>query len=132
MRRVPGRFPPMTVEVFFNPSCSKCRSLRGILEERGVEADYVRYLDQAPTRGQLEKVLGMLGTEDPRDMMRVDERVYRALGLDRADREGLLDAMVEHPILIQRPIVIYEGRAVIARPPERALELLGDGGAPSG
>ena len=46
----------MDVEVFFNPSCSKCRTVRGILDERGVDADYVRYLDSAPTREQLEKV----------------------------------------------------------------------------
>ena len=118
----------MSVEVFFNPSCSKCRSLRSIFEERGVDADYVRYLEQAPTREHLERVLGMLGTDDPRDMMRTGERIYRELALHRADREELLDAMVEHPILIQRPIVIYGGRAVIARPPQRALDLLGDGG----
>lgn len=123
----PDRFRSMTVEVFFNPSCSKCRSLRGILEERGVDADYVHYLEQAPTREHLEKVLEMLGTQDPRDMMRVNEDVYRELGLDGEDRDGLLDAMVEHPILIQRPIVMYGGRAVIARPPERALDLLGGG-----
>lgn len=122
----------MSIEVFFNPSCSKCRSVRGILEDRGVQADYVRYLEQTPTREELEEVLEMLGAEDPRDMMRVDEPVYRELGLGRADRGQLFDAMVTHPILIQRPIVISGGRAVIARPPERALELLGDGDALSG
>jgi arsenate reductase (glutaredoxin) len=122
----------MSTEVFFNPNCSKCRSVRGILEDQGVDADYVRYLDQTPTREHLEEVLGMLGADDPRDMMRVNEPIYRELDLDQADRDQLFDAMLAHPILIQRPIVIREGRAVIARPPERALELLGDGDALSG
>ena len=111
------------LQVFFNPRCSKCRSVRAILEERGLEADYLRYLEQTPTREQLEHVLEMLGSDDPRDMMRTNEEVYRTLGLKSADRDALLDAMVENPILIQRPIIIHGGRAVIGRPPERALEL---------
>ena len=111
------------VQVLFNPACSKCRTVRGILEERGLEAEYIRYLEQTPTRQELERVLSMLGTDDPRKMMRRNEAIYRELGLDAADRDRLLDAMVEHPILIERPIVIRDGRAVIGRPPERALEL---------
>jgi arsenate reductase (glutaredoxin) len=114
------------VRVFFNPRCSKCRTVKGILEERGIEPDYVRYLEQAPTREELERVLELLGTKDPRDMMRRGEELYRSLDLDRADREQLLDAMVTHPILIERPIIIHGGRAVIGRPPERALDLFGD------
>ena len=111
------------VQVFFNPSCSKCRTVRAILEEKGLEADYIRYLDQAPTREELERVLGLLGTDDPRRMMRTDEPVYGELELASASRDELLDAMTEHPILIQRPIVIRGNKAVIGRPPERALEL---------
>jgi len=100
--------------------------VRGILEERGIEADYVRYLESAPSRDDLEGVLKMLGTDDPRDMMRTGESIYKELGLAEADRDGLLDAMVEHPILIERPIVIHEGRAIIARPPELALRIFED------
>lgn len=111
-------------QVFFNPRCSKCRTVRGILEERGVEADYVRYLDSTPSREELERVLEMLGEDDPRAMMRTTEPIYRELGLADAPRERLFDAMLEHPILIQRPILIRGGRAVIARPPEKALDLL--------
>jgi arsenate reductase len=114
------------VEVLFNPACSKCRTVRGILEDSGVDARYVRYLDEAPTRDDLERVLAMLGTDDPRKMMRRDEPIYRELGLDEADRARLLEAMTEHPILIERPIVIRGDRAVIGRPPERALELFGE------
>ena len=114
----------MSVEVFFNPRCSKCRTVHSLLDERGIDADYVRYLDRVPSRADLEKVLQMLGFTDPRDMMRTDEPIYRELELEGADRDRLLAAMLEHPILIQRPIVIAGDRAVIARPPERALELL--------
>lgn len=112
------------VTVYFNPSCSKCRGAKELLDERGVDADYVRYLDEAPSRSDLEHVLSLLGTDDPRAMMRTGEPVYGELGLGDADRDRLLDAMVEHPVLIERPIVIVGDRAVVARPPEKLLELL--------
>ena len=112
------------VTVWFNPSCSKCRTVSGILAERGVDADYVRYLEQTPTKAEIEAVLAMLGTDDPRVIIRTGEAVYQELGLAGAGRDALLDAMVANPILIQRPIVIHGDRAVVARPPERLLELL--------
>jgi arsenate reductase (glutaredoxin) len=115
---------PDGVTVWFNARCSKCRTTQGILEERGVEADYVRYLETAPDRGELEQVLAMLGTDDPRAIARRGEDRWKELGLDDADRDGVLDAMAANPILIERPIVIRGGRAVVARPPERVLELL--------
>lgn len=114
----------METTVFFKPDCTNCQTLEGILNERGVEADYVRYLEQAPTREDLERVMKSLGTDDPREMMREKEPVYSELGLENASRDELLDAMVSNPILIQRPIVIRGDRAVIARPPERVSELL--------
>ena len=111
--------------VWFNPSCSKCRGARDLLAERGVDASYVHYLDEAPTRAELERVLGLLGFDDPRQLMRTGESVYGELALASVtDRDALLDAMVEHPILIERPVVIRGDRAVIGRPPERLLELL--------
>jgi arsenate reductase len=112
------------VTVWFNPACSKCRTVQGILAERGVEADYVRYLDQAPGRAAIEAVLARLGTDDPRAIIRTGEAVYKDLRLVGADRETLLDAMVAHPILIERPIVIRGDRAVVGRPPENVLDLL--------
>ena len=114
----------MDTTVYFNPSCSNCRTAQGLLAERGVDAELVRYLDKAPTRPELERVMELLGLDDPRQMMREKEPVYAELGLAGADRDTLLDAMASHPILIQRPIVIRGDRAVIARPPERLLELL--------
>jgi arsenate reductase len=112
------------VTVWFNPNCSKCRTVQGILAEKGVDADYVRYLEQTPTRAEIEAVLRMLGTDDPRSIMRTGESVYAELGLAGAGRDALLDAMVAHPILIERPIVIRGGRAVVGRPPEKVLDLL--------
>lgn len=119
-------------QVYFNPSCSKCRTVQGILAERGVEAEYVRYLEQAPTRQALVEVMGLLGIDDPRSMMRTGEPVYASLGLAGAGPDELLDAMVANPILIERPIVVRDGRAVIARPAEKVFELLDAGpGEPS-
>ena len=112
------------VTVWFNPNCSKCRTVQGILSEKGIEADYVRYLEQAPSRAQIEAVLSMLGTDDPRAIMRTGEAVYTDLGLAGADRDALLEAMVANPILIERPIVIRGDRAVVGRPPENVLGLL--------
>lgn len=112
------------VTVWFNPSCSKCRTTQGILLEHGVDADYVRYLEQAPTRAELVRVLGLLGTTDPRAIARTGEPVWKDLGLAGATDDAILDAMVAHPILIERPIVIRGDRAVIGRPPENVLDLL--------
>lgn len=114
----------MNVSVYFNPACSTCRTVEGILGERGVAIDYVKYLEKAPTRADLEDVLARLGTDDPREIVREKEPVYHELGLSRAGRDELLDAMVAHPILIQRPIVILGDRAVVARPADRVLELV--------
>ncbi len=112
-------------QIYFNPSCSKCRSALWILEERGVEADVVRYLDDAPSREDLDQLMQLLGIDDPRLMMRTGEPSYSELGLEgEGDRDALLDAITTHPILLERPIFVVDGRAVIGRPPERILEIL--------
>jgi arsenate reductase len=131
--RVVDCHPDMSTSVYFNPECSTCRTAQALLAERGVDAEYVRYLDHAPSRADLEDVLAKLGTDDPRDIVRAKEPVYAELGLDGADRDQLLDAMTAHPVLIQRPIVVHGDRAVVARPAERALELFDnpDGGRPT-
>jgi arsenate reductase len=117
--------PSDAVTIWHNPRCSKSRGAMDILAERGIDADVVRYLDAAPSRAELEDVLRRLGTDDPRAIVRTGEAVYRELGLADADRETLLDALAAHPILIERPIVVVGDRAVVARPPERVLDLLG-------
>lgn len=118
----------MDVSVYFNPACSKCRTAEGILRERGVDADYVRYLESAPTREQLEDVLRKLGTDDPREIVRTEEHEYRELGLASAGPDELLDALVAHPILIQRPIVVRGDRAIVARPAEKLHAFLDETG----
>lgn len=112
------------VELWYNPDCSTCRTADGVLADRGLSADKVHYLEGTVDRATLERVIGLLDIDDPREMMRTKEPVYDELGLHEADRDALIDAMVAHPVLIQRPIAIRGDRAVIARPPERLLELL--------
>lgn len=116
----------MDTQVYFNPNCSKCRSAASILDEHGIEAEVVRYLDTPPTRADLERLMGLLGIDDPRQMMRTGEDAYRDnnLGDPAVTKDELLDAIVKHPILLERPIFVHNGKAVIARPPERLLELL--------
>jgi len=112
------------VTVWFNPRCSKCRTTQGILEEHGVDAEYVRYLQSTPSRAELERVLALLGTDDPTAIARRGEDRWKELGLEGAGRDAILDAMAANPILIERPIVIRGERAVLARPPEKVLDLL--------
>ena len=112
------------VTIWHNPRCSKSRQASEILQERGVDATVVRYLDEAPSRDELERVLGLLGTDDPTAIARRGEDRWKELGLDGAERSAVLDAMAANPILIERPIVIRGDRAVVGRPPEKVLELL--------
>jgi arsenate reductase len=112
------------VTVWFNPRCSKCRGAEELLAAHGVPAQKVFYLDSPPARSELVRVLGLLGTDDPRVMARTGEPLYRQLGLATASPDELLDAMAEHPVLIERPIVIRGEHAVVARPPELLLSLL--------
>jgi arsenate reductase len=111
--------------VWHNPRCSKSRGALELLAERGIEPEVVRYLDVAPTRPELEDVLRKLGTDDPRAIVRTGEARYKELGLADADRDTLLDALAANPILIERPIVVLGDRAVVGRPPEKVLDLLG-------
>lgn len=114
------------LEVWFNPECSKCRTAHSILDERGVEASYLDYLHEPPSVEQLRDLLDMLGTDDPRAIVRTGEPRWSELDLDAADDDAVLQAMADNPILIERPIAIVGRRAVVARPPERVLELLDD------
>lgn len=111
------------VTVWLNPRCSKCRGAEELLADRGVDADKLYYLDTPPSREEIARVVGLLGG-DPRSLVRSREPEYAGLGLAEADDEQILDALAEHPQLIERPVVIRGDRAVVARPPERLLELL--------
>jgi len=114
------------VLIYHNPRCAKSRAALKLLRERGVEPRVVEYLKTPPSQAEIERLLKMLGME-PRALMRRKEKAYKALGLDDPSlkRRDLVRAMHEHPILIERPIVVRGERAVLGRPPERVLELLG-------
>ncbi|RMH04473.1 MAG: arsenate reductase (glutaredoxin) [Planctomycetota bacterium] len=119
----------MTLRVWYNPRCSKCRSLKELLERRGFVAEYRHYLEQPPTRPELEDLLQRLGLDDPSPLVRRKEAAFAELELAQAGREELLEALVRRPELLERPILERGRRAVIARPPEAALPLLeGDRG----
>ena len=111
--------------VWHNSRCSKSRGACTLLAEQGVDPVIVRYLDDPPSREEIVRVMGLLGIDDPRQMMRTSEKLYRELGLATADHDGLIAAMTANPVLIERPIVIRGDRAVIARPPELLVDLLG-------
>jgi arsenate reductase (glutaredoxin) len=112
------------LSLYFNPRCSKCRTAQGLLEERGIDATVIEYLKAPPTVPELRVLMGQLGIEDPRRMMRTGEDIYASLGLAELSDDALLEAIATHPVLLERPIVVRDGRAVIARPPELLLDLL--------
>lgn len=115
----------MSITIFHNPKCSKSRATLVLLQERGLEPRVVEYLKTPPTANELDSILTMLGLQ-PRDLMRTKEGAYQQAGLDdpKLTRAQLIAAMIEHPILIERPIVVNGKRAAIGRPPENVLEIL--------
>ncbi len=114
----------MKAIIYHNPRCSKSRGALELLRQNGVTAQVVEYLNTPPDRQTLEELLDLLG--GPRELLRKGEEEYSALGLDNAalGRAELIDAMLAHPKLIERPIVVVGNKAIIGRPPEKILELL--------
>lgn len=115
----------MSVTIYHNPRCGKSRQTLQLLKERGVEPKVIEYLKTPPNAEELDDILQKLGMQ-PRELMRKKEAEYKANGLDDAalDRAALIAGMVDHPILIERPIVIANGKAAIGRPPETVLAIL--------
>ena len=115
----------MDIEIWHYPRCSKSRNTLSLLEEHGIEPTIRKYRKDPPDAETLDRVLRMLDME-PRELMRQKEDEYGELGLDDEEltRDELMSAMIEHPALIQRPVVIVGDRAVLGRPPENVLELL--------
>ena len=112
------------VKIWHNPRCSKSRNAIALLEEKGVDAEIVKYLDTPPSKEELVEMLKMLGLST-RELMRTKESIYKELGLqDVMDEDTLIDAMVANPKLIERPIVIKDGKAAIGRPLENIVALL--------
>ena len=112
------------VTIWHNPRCSKSRDAISLLKEKSVEAEVVKYLDNPPSKEELIDMLKMLGIS-ARELMRTKEAIYKELGLkDVTDEDALIDAMVNNPKLIERPIVIKDGKAAIGRPIENIMELI--------
>lgn len=112
--------PPV---IYHNPRCSKSRDALKLLQDAGVEVEVIEYLRTPPTAAQLKAILKKLGIK-PEQLVRKSEAIYKEhyAGKTLSDAEWIA-AMVEHPILIERPILVKGDRAVVGRPPERVLAL---------
>ena len=115
----------MAVTIYHNPRCSKSRQTLALLQDQGIEPEVVEYLKDTPDAKTLDGFLKQLDME-PRALMRRKEAPYKELGLDDPglSREALIAAMVEHPILIERPIVVKGKKVALGRPPEKVLDIL--------
>jgi len=113
----------MPVVLYHNPRCSKSRATLALVRERGLEPQIVDYLENPPSQETLKELQTLLGCS-VMGMIRPGEAPYREMNLAHADDAQLLQAIVDHPILLQRPIVVNNGRAAIGRPPEQVLEIL--------
>lgn len=114
-----------TVTIYHNPRCSKSKQALALLEEEGVSPDIINYLNKPLSADKLRELLGMLGMS-ARGLLRKTEAEYAELNLADTSLtdEQLIQAMVKHPKLIERPIVVVGGKAVIGRPPEKVLDLI--------
>ena len=113
----------MTTTIWHNPRCSKSRLTLALLEAKGIQTTVRLYLEDAPSPKELESVVKQLGIK-PWDLLRRGEKIFKDLGLSK-DREeaSVITAMNQHPILIERPVVIHGGGAALGRPPENVLQL---------
>ena len=113
------------IRIYHNPACSKSRSTMKILTDNKADISIVEYLRHPPDSEELDKVLNLLNIQ-PRELMRKHEKPYTENNLDDPElsRKQLIQAMIDNPILIERPIVISGGTAIIGRPPEKVLEIL--------
>ncbi|MBD1565688.1 arsenate reductase (glutaredoxin) [Vibrio sp. SA48] len=116
----------MSVVIYHNPKCSKSRETLILLEARNIEPEIVKYLDETLTVEQLKILYAQLGIEQVRAMMRTKEALYKELDLGNPSLsdEQLFEAMVANPKLIERPIVVANGKARHGRPPEQVLEII--------
>ena len=115
----------MAVTIYHNPRCSKSRQTLALIQERGIQPRVIEYLKDPPDAASLDKLLNSLNMA-PRELMRRKEAPYKALNLadEGLSRAALIAAMVENPILIERPIVTNGAKVALGRPPEAVLEIL--------
>ncbi|OIN14395.1 arsenate reductase (glutaredoxin) [Oceanisphaera psychrotolerans] len=115
----------MSLRIYHNPRCSKSRETLALLEEKGLQPEIIKYLDTPPDADQVKTLLAQLGMSSARQLMRTKEQEYKELGLGEVqDEEALIAAMVAHPRLIERPIVVNNNQAALGRPPEQVLDIL--------
>ena len=114
---------PVHITFYHNPRCSKSRAVLSLLKERQLDIEIIEYLKTPPNSSTLHKILEKLGGSAAQ-LVRTGEKEYQTLNLAQADKYRLIDAIVEHPNLMQRPIIVSNNRAVIGRPPEQALTIL--------
>ena len=114
------------VTIYHNPRCSKSRETLALLQSNGIEPQVVLYLETPPDAATLRQLLKMLGMASARDLMRQKEDLYKSLDLanPQLSEDALIQAMVDNPKLIERPIVVSHGEARIGRPPEQVLEIV--------
>ncbi|MDH4019389.1 MAG: arsenate reductase (glutaredoxin) [Xanthomonadales bacterium] len=115
----------MNVQIMHNPRCSKSRTTLQLLRDNNVEPEIILYLETPPDAEMLTSILAKLDMQ-PRDLMRKGQKEYKKMELDneQLSDEQLIAAMIEAPILIERPIVLANGKARIGRPPESVLKIL--------
>jgi arsenate reductase (glutaredoxin) len=113
----------MSVTIYHNPRCSKSRTTLALLQENGVQPTIVEYLGTPPDAGELKNILSLLDMA-PRDLLRAKEAKEAGLDDPALSDDALIDAMVANPVVIERPIVVANGKARIGRPPEGVLEIL--------
>jgi len=115
----------MSLTIYHNPRCSKSRQTLQLIEDSGISPKIVEYLKSPPTATELKDIIQTLGI-NPRELLRTKEAEYIACGLDNMglDDETIIEIMVSHPKLIERPIVVDGQRAVVGRPPEKVLDLI--------
>jgi arsenate reductase len=113
----------MTLTIYHNPRCGKSRQTLELLQQRGVEPKIVEYLKTPPDAGELRRLLRLLGLS-ARELIRKKEAAEAGIDVAALSDDALVEAMVRHPITIERPIVVSDGRAALGRPPENVLKLL--------
>ena len=113
-----------TIQIYYNPGCSKCRTTLAMITERGYQTEVIEYLKTPPSKETLRTLLEKLGMQ-PAEIVRRGETIFKEQYAHRTlDAEEWLEALVAHPILIERPIVVLGNKAVVARPPEKVLAIL--------
>ena len=114
------------IKIYHNPRCSKSRETLELLKSNGVDPEVVLYLETPADAATLRELLQMLGMSSARELMRQKEDLYKSLGLgdSHLSEEALLQALLDNPKLMERPIVVANGKARIGRPPEQVLEIV--------